>query len=103
MPIYEYRCLDNGHQFEEIQKISDPPITVCPTCQGKAEKIVSRTSFQLKGSGWFASDYKKSNTSTAAPTKSEASSDSSGSSDTSSSDSTKSENKSSCSTGCGCH
>jgi putative FmdB family regulatory protein len=56
MPIYEYRC---GHcgVFEEMQKISEAPLKRCPKCKGKVEKMVSRTSFVLKGSGWYATDY----------------------------------------------
>jgi putative FmdB family regulatory protein len=57
MPIYEYRCTSCAKTFEVIQKFSDPPLTECSGCSGKLEKLVSRTSFQLKGSGWFASGY----------------------------------------------
>lgn len=56
MPIYEYKCANCG-VFEEMQKISDPPVKRCPKCKGKVERIVSRTSFVLKGSGWYATDY----------------------------------------------
>jgi putative FmdB family regulatory protein len=58
MPIYEYEC-DNCHRIiEAAQKITDPPLESCPECQGHLQKLISRTTFQLKGSGWFASDYK---------------------------------------------
>lgn len=58
MPIYEYACPTCGHRFEEMQKISDPPITVCPTCgAGEVKKLVSATSFVLKGSGWYRDHY----------------------------------------------
>ncbi len=57
MPIYEYVCQKCGHHLEIIQKMSDNPLTRCPQCRGKLEKIFSQTSFQLKGSGWYASDY----------------------------------------------
>jgi len=57
MPIYEYRCERCGHELEVMQKMSDKPLTKCPECKGKLEKIFSQTSFQLKGSGWYASDY----------------------------------------------
>ena len=63
MPIYEYRCLACGKQFEAIQKVSDRPLRKCPTCAGKLEKLISRSSFQLKGGGWYASGYAKSSTS----------------------------------------
>jgi len=57
MPIYEYSCQKCGHHLEVMQKMSDKPLTRCPECKGKLEKIFSQTSFQLKGSGWYASDY----------------------------------------------
>ena len=60
MPIYEYRCLACGKQLEALQKVSDRPLRKCPTCAGKLEKLISRTSFQLKGGGWYASGYAKS-------------------------------------------
>jgi len=57
MPIYEYVCEKCGAQLEVLQKVSDPPLKRCRSCRGKLEKIVSRTSFQLKGSGWYKTDY----------------------------------------------
>jgi putative FmdB family regulatory protein len=59
MPIYEYRCADCGHQQEFLQKVSDAPITVCTRC-GKPtfSKMVTAAGFQLKGSGWYATDFK---------------------------------------------
>ena len=57
MPIYEYRCEDCGRQFEVIQKFSDEPLTTCASCRGKLSKLISQASFQLKGSGWYVSDY----------------------------------------------
>src|SRR5215510_395904 len=57
MPIYEYSCQKCGHHLEIMQKMSDKPLTRCPECKGKLEKIFSQTSFQLKGSGWYVSDY----------------------------------------------
>ncbi|MFO1520402.1 MAG: zinc ribbon domain-containing protein [bacterium] len=57
MPIYEYVCKDCGSEFEQIQKFSDPPLKKCPSCGGKAEKKVSLSSFQLKGTGWYVTDY----------------------------------------------
>lgn len=59
MPIYEYRCANCGEVSEFIQKVSDPLQTTCPHCQTDAlAKIVSSTSFQLKGSGWYATDFR---------------------------------------------
>ena len=56
MPIYEYRCKKCG-QFEVMQKITEAPLTRCPACQSKVTKLISNTSFQLKGSGWYVTDY----------------------------------------------
>jgi putative FmdB family regulatory protein len=56
MPIYEYHCSKCG-DFEIMQKISDKPLTNCPTCRRKVSKLISSTSFQLKGSGWYITDY----------------------------------------------
>ncbi|MBM3224509.1 MAG: zinc ribbon domain-containing protein [Candidatus Tectomicrobia bacterium] len=57
MPIYEYRCLDCGHQFELMQKFSDPPAETCTACTGTVQKLISRSAFHLKGSGWYVTDY----------------------------------------------
>ncbi len=59
MPIYEYRCDDCACQREFLQKVSDDPIKSCPECgSGKFSKLVSAAGFQLKGSGWYATDFK---------------------------------------------
>ena len=59
MPIYEYRCAKCGFQDEYLQKISEPPLKVCPSCgKAKFEKLMSAPGFQLKGSGWYATDFK---------------------------------------------
>lgn len=57
MPIYEYVCDKCSHHLEVMQKMSDKPLSKCPQCRGKLEKIFSQTSFQLKGGGWYVSDY----------------------------------------------
>ncbi|HUJ01100.1 MAG TPA: zinc ribbon domain-containing protein [Usitatibacter sp.] len=59
MPIYEYRCESCGHQQEFLQKVGDAPLTVCTRC-GKPSfsKMVTAAGFQLKGSGWYATDFK---------------------------------------------
>ena len=59
MPIYEYRCNACGHQDEHLQKVADAPLTVCPVC-GKDQytKQLSAAGFQLKGTGWYATDFK---------------------------------------------
>lgn len=59
MPIYEYLCEKCGSHIEVIQKVSDAPLKRCGKCRGKLEKTISRTSFQLKGSGWYATDYSR--------------------------------------------
>ena len=59
MPIYEYRCAACGHEHEALQKVSEPPLTKCPACGKKAlKKQLSAAGFQLKGSGWYATDFK---------------------------------------------
>ena len=57
MPIYEYHCTKCGETFEAFQKIHDDPLTQCKFCQAKVEKLISHSSFQLKGSGWYLTDY----------------------------------------------
>ena len=57
MPIYEYRCLNCSYQFELMQKFSDPPAETCPSCAGVVQKLISRSAFHLKGSGWYVTDY----------------------------------------------
>ena len=59
MPIYEYRCGECGQDHEALQKVSEPPLTVCPACGKPAlKKQLSAAGFQLKGSGWYATDFK---------------------------------------------
>lgn len=58
MPIYEYQCSTCGHHLEVIQKMSDDPLKDCPDChQPTLAKLVSASGFQLKGSGWYLTDY----------------------------------------------
>jgi putative FmdB family regulatory protein len=56
MPIYEYQCQKCG-TFEATQRITEKALTKCPTCKGKVKKLISNTSFQLKGTGWYITDY----------------------------------------------
>src|ERR1041384_8106597 len=56
MPIYEYQCEKCG-TFEATQRITDKPLAKCPTCKAKVKKLISNTSFQLKGTGWYVTDY----------------------------------------------
>lgn len=57
MPIYEYKCKKCGKEYEVFQRITDPARTSCKFCKGPAQKLISRTTFHLKGSGWYATDY----------------------------------------------
>ena len=116
MPIYEYRCSGCGHELEALQKLSDPPLTACPECgKPKLTKLVSAAGFQLKGSGWYATDFKGSGTkpaakadgakdgsgaSKAADAKSESSSDSKS---TAKAEATTAGSGGSCGGNCSCH
>ena len=67
MPIYEYRCSSCGHELEALQKLSDPLLLACPACGKPAlSKLVTAAGFQLKGSGWYATDFKSSGSKPAA-------------------------------------
>lgn len=71
MPIYEYRCDSCGFQKEHLQKMSDDPLTVCPSCNANSyQKQVSAAGFQLKGTGWYATDFKGGSASSAKPAES---------------------------------
>jgi len=59
MPIYEYECKKCGRIIEELQTFSDPPLKRCKHCKGKLEKLISLSSFQLTGTGWYSTDYVK--------------------------------------------
>lgn len=118
MPIYAYKCDACGFAKDVLQKISDPVLTVCPSCGASAfQKQVTAAGFQLKGSGWYATDFKGGGTSAPAPAagggdKSESKSDSK---TESKSDAKPSETASApppsapaasaggCSSGCACH
>ncbi|PUE32162.1 FmdB family transcriptional regulator [Limnohabitans sp. Jir61] len=115
MPIYAYKCGSCGHAKDVLQKISDAPLTDCPEC-GKAtfSKQLTAAGFQLKGSGWYATDFKGGSGGTSAPaasagtaaTAAVANSDSaSASTSASSTDTTASSSAASggCATGCACH
>jgi putative FmdB family regulatory protein len=71
MPIYEYECQACGHTFEEWQKITAPPVKKCPSCKKRrVERLVSATSFTLKGSGWYVTDYGNRSTNSASKSES---------------------------------
>jgi putative FmdB family regulatory protein len=81
MPIYEYRCENCGREFEELQKFSDAPVEKCQQCGGKTHRLISQSTFVLKGSGWYATDYGKgSSCSSRKPAEKKESSSESGSS-----------------------
>jgi putative FmdB family regulatory protein len=91
MPIYEYRCEKCGKEFEAWQRISDDPIENCSDCGGSARKLISQSTFVLKGSGWYVTDYGNRSSAAAQGKTSQSQSDSSTSSssaDTSSSSTT---------------
>jgi putative FmdB family regulatory protein len=68
MPIYEYRCSSCGHQQEFLQKVSDAPVTVCTECGKETfKKMLTAAGFQLKGSGWYATDFKNAGNAPAKP------------------------------------
>ncbi|MCK8603127.1 FmdB family zinc ribbon protein [Desulfoferrobacter suflitae] len=64
MPIYEYECTKCGKVTEAMQKFSDPPLVECCECRGGLRKLVSMSTFHLKGSGWYTTDYAGKNQST---------------------------------------
>ena len=58
MPVYEYKCDTCGKEFEAFQKITEPSLETCTHCHGpEIRRLISQTSFQLKGSGWYVTDY----------------------------------------------
>ena len=68
MPIYAYKCGSCGHAKDVLQKISDAPLTVCPACGAEAfSKQVTAAGFQLKGSGWYVTDFRGGNGGNSAP------------------------------------
>src|ERR1700694_2227993 len=58
MPTYGYRCSNCGHQFEIVQRISEEPLKTCPKCQGKLSKVLYPVGISFKGSGFYTTDYK---------------------------------------------
>ncbi len=67
MPIYEYHCEHCNRDFEFSQKITDAPLSACPTCDGPVAKLISHSSFVLKGGGWYKTDYAAKSGSAKAP------------------------------------
>ncbi len=60
MPTYEYQCKTCGHQFEQVQRFSDPPLTECPKCSGQIRRVIFPAGVIFKGSGWYITDSRKS-------------------------------------------
>lgn len=71
MPIYEYQCKKCGKQFEAFQGITEPDLKSCKFCKGKVQKMMSLSSFSLKGTGWYATDYAGKKPQVARPAKKE--------------------------------
>jgi putative FmdB family regulatory protein len=72
MPIYEYQCSKCGEIEEAIQKFSDKPLSKCRRCSGRLSRLISQSSFHLKGSGWYVTDYaNKSKNPSSKPSKTE--------------------------------
>jgi putative FmdB family regulatory protein len=85
MPIYEYQCRKCGKQFEAFQGITEPDLKTCKFCKGKVHKMMSLSSFSLKGSGWYATDYAGKKPQASKPAKTETTTGESTSSSTDSS------------------
>jgi len=112
MPIYEYRCNACGHELEALQKITESPLVNCPSCRADAlTKLVSAAGFQLKGTGWYATDFRNKGKPAAKPeakANGEAKGDKPAESKSDSKPESKSESTSAapaagCGTGCACH
>lgn len=63
MPLYEYKCKKCGRKTEKIRKFSDPPLTVCESCGGEIEQLLSSPAIQFKGTGWYVTDYARKSSS----------------------------------------
>jgi putative FmdB family regulatory protein len=71
MPIYEYACKSCGSHHEVMQKISDPQVTVCPSCEGEVYRVISPSGLSFKGAGWYITDYARKGKETESGTKTE--------------------------------
>ena len=103
MPIYAYKCGSCGHAKDVLQKISDPQLTECPACGASTfNKQLTAAGFQLKGSGWYATDFKGGSTSATATTAASDTEASSGSAETATS-TADSPSTGGCGASCACH
>ena len=74
MPIYEYKCSECGKMFSKLESITnEQKVKDCPECGGKANRMISQTSFQLKGGGWYSSGYEKNSSSASCSAKKDSS------------------------------
>lgn len=96
MPLYEYGCKQCGKQTEVMQKISDAPLTQCPDCGGTVERLISQTSFVLKGGGWYKDGYGSTSTGGAGGSSSSSGSSAKSSTSTSTDSTAKSTDSGSC-------
>ncbi len=106
MPIYEYRCSSCGHELEALQKLSEAPLTRCPACsRDELVKLVSAAGFHLKGSGWYATDFKSSGKAPAKPAEAKTADAKAGEATSDAKSETKSEATAapSCGANCACH
>jgi putative FmdB family regulatory protein len=106
MPIYAYQCGSCGHAKDVLQKISDAPLTVCPSCGAdRFAKQITAAGFQLKGSGWYATDFRGGSKPAATPAESKGSD--AGKADSAPASTSKTEAPSASAGGCGascaCH
>lgn len=67
MPVYEYECTSCNKVFEVQQKMADKPLSACPECEGEVKKLMSMSSFQLKGGGWYSDGYASSGAKSSQP------------------------------------
>jgi putative FmdB family regulatory protein len=73
MPIYEYKCQNCDYQFEQLQKVNDKPLEICPQChKPKLQKLVSSAGFALKGTGWYVTDFRDNKSEQSAKTETKA-------------------------------
>ncbi len=109
MPIYAYRCAKCGHELDALQKLSEPALVDCPACgQPALAKLVTAAGFQLKGSGWYATDFKSGSKPAPAAADAKAGAKAEGAAATESKGESKSEAPAAaastgCGSGCSCH
>ena len=107
MPIYAYKCGSCGHAKDVLQKISDAPLTTCPSCGAEAfSKQLTAAGFQLKGSGWYVTDFRGGSGGTSAPATSAPAASPDASAKPAESSASKSEGPAAaggCGTSCACH